>query len=549
MASIVLVSMCGAGAARASSLPAHDAPTPATTTKPNVLLVISDDQTGATFNRSLMPNVFSQLVDQGVMFDRAYVNTSLCCPSRAQILTGLYETNTNVTANSATLDRPTIVQAAHDDGYRTLLAGKYLNSELCTDVLREFDEWYCYGRGRSAAKDPVVDINGTEIPFIGYSADIFANFVEHFVDTTPADQPFFAIYSPKVPHLPANDDRFGGVPVPSHRPPSFDEDTTSDNKPLYMQRGPLTGREIKRVDKNYTDMYRSTRGLDNAVGSILGSLGSRADNTIVFYISDNGYLYGEHRVVAGKVVPYEESVKVPMIVRDPTLRPTTSPLESQALVENIDIAPTIAERAGIDWHADGRSLVPLVDGSATTIRDAALIENCMPNQGPACWRLDQHRSIPPFVGVVTDQYKYVEYATGEKELYDLAADPYELVNRAGAPGWATTQANLASQLGALRARAGARNHDRHRTSGRRRPRPADIHVFHAVVRLEVPVPAVERGRPRRVGRVRRADDDGGTPWRRRVHLQRRRERSSRRRQDTGRANVHGRQHHPGDLGR
>ena len=445
------MSICAGGSARASS-PTKGASTRAATGRPNILLIIADDQTGATFNRSLMPNVFSQLVDQGVLLDRAYVNTSLCCPSRAQILTGLYEHDTNVAANSASLNRPTIVQAAHDDGYRTLLAGKYLNSELCTDVLREFDEWYCYGRGRSSAKDPVVDVNGTETPFIGYSADIFAGFVEHFVATTPADRPFFAIYAPKIPHLPANDDRFNDLPVPAHRPPSFDEDTTADNKPLYMQRGPLTAHEITRIDRNYTSMYRSSRGLDNAVGSILGSLGNRADNTIVFYISDNGFLYGEHRMPFGKVVPYEESVKVPMIVRDPTLRPATSPLESQALVENVDIAPTIAERAGIAWHADGLSLVPLIDGSATKIRDAALLENCMTNQGTKCWRDQQHRAIPPFVGVVTDRYKYVEYATGEKELYDLSADPYELVNHAGDPTWATTQAALASQLGALRAR-------------------------------------------------------------------------------------------------
>src|SRR5688572_30358348 len=100
--------------------------------RPNVLIVMSDDQAHSTYNRSLMPGVFSELVDEGVAFDRAYINTPLCCPSRAQTLTGLNEHHSGVTDNqSQPLDRPTIVEAVQAAGYRTMLAGKYLNSDSC----------------------------------------------------------------------------------------------------------------------------------------------------------------------------------------------------------------------------------------------------------------------------------------------------------------------------------------------------------------------------------------------------------------------------------
>ena len=115
--------------------------------RPNILLLISDDQAWSVFNRDLMPTVYGQLVDKGVLMRRAYVNTSLCCPSRAQILTGLYEHNTGVDANEIPLTRPTLPQALHDRGYRTMLAGKYLNSWPC-EPRPEFDRWVVHQHPR-----------------------------------------------------------------------------------------------------------------------------------------------------------------------------------------------------------------------------------------------------------------------------------------------------------------------------------------------------------------------------------------------------------------
>ena len=130
--------------------------------RPNILLMISDDQAWSDFTPALMPTVYSQLVDQGVLFKRAYVNTSLCCPSRAQIVTGLYEHHTGVDTNIVPLERPTIVEALHDVGYRTMLAGKYLNSWPCTPR-PEFDRWACVGTPTPSTYsmvNPFINVDG-----------------------------------------------------------------------------------------------------------------------------------------------------------------------------------------------------------------------------------------------------------------------------------------------------------------------------------------------------------------------------------------------------
>jgi hypothetical protein len=143
--------------------------------RPNILLLVADDQSWNTFNRALMPNVYASLVDRGMLFDRAYVDAALCCPSRSQLMTGLDEQHTGVDSNGMPLLRPTIVQALHDLGYRTGLAGKYLNSEPC-DPQPGFDDWHCTGSPPSnyAYTDPLVDDNGTWVQHQGYTTDILA---------------------------------------------------------------------------------------------------------------------------------------------------------------------------------------------------------------------------------------------------------------------------------------------------------------------------------------------------------------------------------------
>ena len=152
----------------------------------------------------------SQIADQGVLFDDTYVNTSLCCPSRSQMLTGLYATDTDVSSNFDQLERPTLVQALHDSGYRTLLAGKYLNSWPSCDPRPEFDRSLCVsGEEPSGLSllNPYINVDGTWTQFTRWQTDILSEQAADFINTTPADQPFFVMYTPMSPHLPADEAR------------------------------------------------------------------------------------------------------------------------------------------------------------------------------------------------------------------------------------------------------------------------------------------------------------------------------------------------------
>jgi arylsulfatase A-like enzyme len=421
--------------------------------RPNILLVVSDDQPYTLFNRTLMPKLFASMVDKGVYFPRAYDQTGLCCPSRSEILTGLNEVHTGVDGNAIGLARLTLVNALHDQGYRTELAGKYLNSWPCMPR-PEFDEWNCTSSGISGYQytDPTINENGTWVNETGYTTDILASKVVDFINTTPTGQPLFAMFTPTSPHLPANDPRCADNPVNPYRPPSWDEDTQHDGKPAYMQRPYLSSADIAFLDSNHKKMTQSVQCLDNSIDTVMQALSAsgREANTLVVFLSDNGYLYGEHRS-SGKDVPYEESVRASMVVRYPPLVPEDQPFTSQALVENIDIASTIAALLGIKWGADGLSMVPLLDGSSTQIRTGALLQDCDGMNYPCTPDALPFGSsdIPTYSGVVTAQYKYIEYITGEKELYDLSADPYEITNHAGEPAWSSIQNQLAAQLAGL----------------------------------------------------------------------------------------------------
>ncbi len=444
---------------------------------PNVLLLVADDQAWNTFSRDLMPHVYGELVDRGVLFNRYYVNQSECCPSRSELLTGLYAQHTGIDGNNVELNRPTIVDALHGAGYRTMISGKFLNSMPCGTPQPAYDSWVCSGgtdapdAGRGSV-NPILNVDGEWTPFLGYTTDIEATQLVKAIQETPRDQPFFAMYAPTSPHLPANDPRCVNLPVQPLRDPGYYDDTLTDGKPKYMQRGPFTEDEAAIVDLDHKHMTNAVKCLDNSMNIILSALDAlpgRERNTIVVYMSDNGFLYGEHRR-EGKLVPYEESVRLPMIVRYPPLVPESAPFTIDALAENVDIVSTIAELAGIHWGGDGVSLVPLLNGSQSSVRDAVLIENCeaasypckggstpdtknddglypIPPGSPLA--ITGRSRVPPYYGIVTDQYKYIEYQTKEKELYDFSVDPYEITNLAGNPNYATVQGDLATELTGL----------------------------------------------------------------------------------------------------
>jgi arylsulfatase A-like enzyme len=259
-------------------------------------------------------------------------------------------------------------------------------------------------------------------------------------------------------------------------------------------------------------MTRAVRALDDQVARILDAIDStgRTQDTLVIYWSDNGYQFGEHRRT-WKAAPFEESVHVPMIMRFPAVHPPPSPLVTPALSENVDLTATIADAAGIPWGADGRSLLPILDGSVTSVRDAVLIERCRgttylasPCQGQG-WYPPSQTTYPAYEGVVSGGYKYVRYPfTHEHQLFDLTNDPYEMTNLADRPDTATLLAGLNAQLNALLAPP----------VGRPLGAQRNVHPFHPIQDRDVPVPVEPRWRAGPLVRVRRRIGDRWRPGRR-----------------------------------
>jgi arylsulfatase A-like enzyme len=427
--------------------------------QPNLILIVTDDQRADTL--FAMPNVERLLGQHGVTFDNAFVTTSLCCPSRASILTGQLSRHTGVYNDVPPMggapafhDRSTLATWLHDTGYRTALIGKYLNDYSSLPpgyVPPGWDEWDAIQQEPvTRYYDYTLSENGRTERFgrapADYSTNILGALARRFVRT--ARPPFFLYFAPIAPHVPA---------VPAHRDVrsfagreavrgvSFDERDISD-KPWSGTYGRAIGPRLGGVyDHVREHMLESLQAVDRAVATIVAGLAARGqlDDTVIAYTSDNGYLLGEHRLL-GKVWPYSESIRVPLVFRLPGQ--AAAGRVDRHLALNIDLAPTLAELAGVSpsLPEDGRSLVALLEGRVVPWRNAFLEEflgrQLVPN------------IPPPFEAVRTERYLYVEYRNGWRELYDLRVDPFELSNVAADPRFAAARTALQALLRRLTAR-------------------------------------------------------------------------------------------------
>ncbi len=400
---------------------------------PSILLIVTDDQRWDTL--WAMPEVQGSLVGPGVTFEESFTTSSLCCPSRASILTGAYPHTTGVYRQGGRYggfwsfdDRTTIATQLADAGYRTGFFGKYLDAYQ-RDALKGYvppgwDRWVAFVHAEYF--DYGLTIDG-EVRRYGlepedYSTDVLASHAEDFIRGT--EGPVFAFFSPAAPHapaLPAPSDERAFADLPAWRPPSFDEADIAD-KPAHMQALEALGpEETEHLDDERRNHYRSLQAVDRAVARLLDALEDtgRLDDALVIYTSDNGVLWGEHRWHK-KEVPYEEAIRIPLVVRADAIVGAGTRTDRH-LVANIDFAPTIAEAAGVELPgADGKSLVPLLEGRAEPWRRALLIEH-MRGTNP----------IPTYCAVRTARYLFASYETGERELYDLEADPFQLRDLAG----------------------------------------------------------------------------------------------------------------------
>ncbi len=420
---------------------------------PNVLLIVTDDQhpEGITY----MPEVLSQVAEEGVRFNNGFTMTPVCAPSRAGILTGQNPKHSGVTANllpdpqggvtdgALSLDdTSTLANWFQAHGYRTAMHGKYLNGYrfISPAVPMGWDDWRVFHSDTNNFFDYDLNENGTLV-FYGsgaedYSTDVIAEHALRFIDES-REGPFFLNFNPFAPHGPS-------TPAPRHldllvnnppwRPPAWG--AVDPGKPGWFRFFAKTPTELLAEDAGFNHQRETLLSVDEAVDAMLTRLEDLGllDNTIVVFTSDHGLMWGEHGWT-GKQVVYEESVRVPMAIRYPIALPAGTDVEE--LVLNIDIAPTLVGLSGIDAGAhsfDGRSLTDALDG-APDWRTDFLVEH-----------FEGGFTIPPWKGVRNEHFMYVRHENSFEELYDLDIDPDELTNRASDPGYAATVAELSARM-------------------------------------------------------------------------------------------------------
>jgi N-acetylglucosamine-6-sulfatase len=455
---------------------------------PNIVFILADDLDADA--AATMEQVKALITDPGTRFDHHYVNVSLCCPSRVSTLRGQFAHNSGIFSNfppdggfegayAKGVESSTIATWLKDAGYRTALFGKYLNGYPNTAPSQNYvppgwTEWYAANGGFPyKGFNYSLNENGKTVSYgeaeADYMTDVLSAKATDFIRrSAQAGQPFFAYVATFAPHMPAvpaprHADAFPGIHVPHTA--SFNEADVSD-KPGWVRHLPVLSKEqIAEIDLAYRHRRQSLLAVEDLVKSVMDTLqaAGQLDNTYVFFASDNGFHQGQHRMPQGKMSGFEEDIRVPLSVRGPGVPAGRVVDEFSA---NVDFAGTFAELAGVavpTW-LDGRSLVPFLRG-----------------QTPASWRqamLLAHKEVtvtppspdgnlePPdpqdiagvavtnFTGLRTaDGHTYIEYKTGEFELYDNLADPAQLKNRYPVAK-AKLKARMAAWLAALRNASG-----------------------------------------------------------------------------------------------
>jgi N-acetylglucosamine-6-sulfatase len=454
------VSVVALAAAAALPQPAALAPS---ASRPNIIVILTDDQSLDTLpsDPPAMPWLQSQIFDRPGSgwrwFPTAILSTPLCCPSRATILTGRYAHHTGVQGNAdgAALDESqTIATWLSDAGYRTGLFGKYLNgypwdrgpyvpagwSRFVGKSNRDRGQTY-YGYEEIDQGVPLFPGAGPD----AYATDHFAELTLSFLRTASPDQPYFMLFTPSAPHAPwlpapADVGAFAGTSIQDPSPRTFND---VRGKPSWI-------RERRRVTAQQAAKYREERrreratllAVDDAVRRIVAEVEARGelDRTVILFLTDNGYAFGEHRW-HGKKCAYEPCIRTPLAI----LAPWDGPSTVWQPVSNVDLAATIADLAGVTpgLPQDGESLAALLGAP-----------DSMPPPDPARpllieWAGD--REVPPWRGIRTPDLVYIENADGTVELYDVGgrlspADPDEIHNVAGLDRYVDIQAELADAL-------------------------------------------------------------------------------------------------------
>ena len=445
----------------------------------NIIFVLTDDQRydelGFVNPVIDTPNM-DRLAAEGVHFENAFVTTSLCSPSRASILTGQYMHNHGVVDNNQPPREEAVFfpQYLQQAGYATAYIGKWHMGDRASRSFRAddpqpgFDHWVSFA-GQGHYYPVIVDgaanqlnVNGESVDQQGYITDELTDYALDWLDERNDDEPFFlylshkavhANFSPAERHREQYSDR--RIPVPASQ---ADTDENYRGKPLWVknQRNSWHGVDFPYhsgrfdVQAYKLQYHRTLSAVDESLGRLFSWLeqSGEADRTIVMFMSDNGFLFGEHGLI-DKRNAYEESMRIPLLARGPGL-PANAVVSD--VVANIDIAPTMLDIAGVPAREDmdGRSFYPLARGEAVDDwRDELLYEYYWEFNFP---------STPTTFALRTGDYKFIQYhgIWDTDELYDLRSDPGEMRNLIHDPAYLPVVARFRERLyGHLENRLGA----------------------------------------------------------------------------------------------
>lgn len=416
--------------------------------KPNVVLILADD-----FSMNLMPAKrdgisksmpnLARMMREGMSFNKFIVSNSLCCPSRASIFTGLLPHNTGVLTNGEPLggyfafmehgdETKTFATVMQTYDYKTAFMGKYLNGWLpnYSPIPVGWDQFASTNRGYQGY-GYTLNNNGVLTTPPDHFTDTINKLGRDWIGTTPG--PFFlelATFSPHSPYTPPKRYNLAFLDVVMPKTPAFDARPDS-TAPEWLQIIPqLRDNAKKDFEQAYILRVQSSKGIDDMIGDVrrkLERLGLSA-NTYVIFTSDNGYHMGEMSLRIGKMTPFDMDSLVPFVIVGPGIVPGST---SDALVQNIDLAPTFAELAGAPPMADvdGRSMVPLFTGGVSTRRSAVIEHERAPFDPNDPDATDPRAGDPPtYIALRMADSMYVEYDTGEIGYYDMTTDPDQLHN-------------------------------------------------------------------------------------------------------------------------
>jgi N-acetylglucosamine-6-sulfatase len=424
--------------------------------RPNIVFVLTDDLSSNLVR--YMPHVL-RMQRAGANFSNYFVSDSLCCPSRASILTGRFPHDTRVFDNSPPEggysvfhqrgeEAQTFAVALQRQGYRTALMGKYLNGYKPGTreggpkpyVPPGWSEWDVAGDGYPEYGYRM-NSNGRVHQYgykpADYLTDVLARKGLSFIDRSAARRrPFMlelATFAPHSPYTPAPRD-VGALPfVHAPRTPAFN--TVGTDEPAWLASfGPLGAAQVASIDDKFRRRAEAVQAIDRMIGQIESRLAADgvARNTYIVFSSDNGLHMGEHRLRPGKLTAFDTDIKVPLVVTGPGV--PAGRTVSQ-MTENVDLCPSFEELAGapIGASVDGHSLVSLMHGARPVgWRKEILVEHHgrVYDRGDPDLPARGSGNPPSYEALRSNRSLYVEYATGEREYYELRRDPFELDNLA-----------------------------------------------------------------------------------------------------------------------